>query len=476
MVMARLIEKEIHGIFVVMHLLVLILSMVSKTGVHLALVRRKHNTSQNISFAFWIGIIFGSAFTFLFFLSAPLIQEYYSNDISVLSLRVMSLFFVIFSLGLVSEALLIRDLDFKSLFITKCGSYFIGNIVLGIVLAYYGYGIWSFILGFLLFTFLNSIGKYLARPHSLKWSFGIKEVQEVKHFAFGFTITELLNTTATYIDKIIIGKLVNLDMLAVFQKGQHTSRLPVSVFGSAFDNVLYALFSNVGIKRIDQKEIFLRLTSMTWIVAVSILVFTYCYSDQIVIVLLGRTWASSVVFFKLFTLIMPLILIAKLSDAYFRAENKMYISAKVKLLYLVLVIFSSLSALFLDLYNVCLLLACSYLLYIIVMILTTLRHVKLDFLVYLKELSPAFFIGISLYTLNTILQFYLSIRIGYVLLISMALLFHLLALLLVLYYRPNIFGEKNLRFLVSAAQSNKVLSFLLPEKLRSHLKHHYERL
>ena len=474
MVMARLIEKEVHGIFVVMHLLILILSMISKSGVYLALVRREHNSSRDVSFAFWISIILGSAFTILLFFVAPLIHKYYNNDISIFPMQVISIFFFLYSLGLVSEALIIRDLNFKSLFITKCGSYFVSNIVVGISLAYLGYGIWAFVIGFLLFTFLNSVSKYVLRPHSLRWNFGIEEINEVKHFAFGFTITELLNTSATYIDKLIIGKFVSLDLLAVFQKGQHTSRLPVSVFGSAFDNVLYAFFSNVHRRKMETKEIFLRLSSMIWIVAVSLIVFTYCYADQIIILILGRSWASSVEFFKLFALVTPLILVSKLSDAFLRAEDKLYTTAKVKMIYLILIVVASLTASVLELYEVSTALTLAYFAYVFIMVLTTLKYLKINYLVYLREIGPAIFVGLSLFLLNSILQIYLSIRLGYAFIIFLALLFHFVVFVLVVYYQPVLFGRKNLKFVVKASEANKILSILVPDRIRKHLTSKYE--
>jgi len=67
MIMARLVDKEYHGIFAVLQIMVGILGMVSKSGLYVALVRREENTNEQISFSFWGSMILGAFFTILIF-------------------------------------------------------------------------------------------------------------------------------------------------------------------------------------------------------------------------------------------------------------------------------------------------------------------------------------------------------------------------------------------------------------------------
>lgn len=469
MVMARLVEKEIHGIFIVMQLAVLILSMISKTGIYLALVRRNENTPEQISFAFWSSFIVGAIFSVLIYSVSPYIT-FYNQEIPIDAMQAISVFFIVFSFGLVSEALIIREMKFKALFISKCGSYFLGNILIGIYLAYNGYGIWSFVIGYLAFTTFNSILKYFFEPHSLKWNFSILEWKEVMHFSIGFTLSELLNSAATYIDKLIIGKFVSLDLLAIFQKGQHTSRLPVSVFGSTFDNVLYSFFSKVQDQPRKKKKYFLRLSSLVWTLALFIVVFTVCYSKQIVLLILGREWSDSVYFFQLFALITPLILVAKISDSLFRADNKLYLTARIKAIYLTLIIICSLFTFKFDLQIVSLYIGSVYVLYILIMIVCSVRYLKLGIIEYVEEIIPAISIAVILIAINYFIKSNLSVRIGYLSLISIAVIIHVVVFVAILIYHPSLFGMKNLKFIVDIVSSNPVLKKIFPNFLINHLQ------
>ena len=95
------------------------------------------------------------------FLAAPIIARFYDEAILTAVLRVQGLRIVIASLCSVQDALLIREMKFKVLFVCEL----IGSIVqvgVGLVMAYTGFGVWAIVFSALSGYLASGIGKILA--------------------------------------------------------------------------------------------------------------------------------------------------------------------------------------------------------------------------------------------------------------------------------------------------------------------------
>src|SRR5690606_9339403 len=78
------------------------------------------------------------------FLTAPWLAGFFEEPQLTLLLRVMAFNFLITSLAIVPDALIMKAIDFKSYFYRNLGTVLLGGFV-GIAMAYYGYGVWALI-------------------------------------------------------------------------------------------------------------------------------------------------------------------------------------------------------------------------------------------------------------------------------------------------------------------------------------------
>ena len=462
MVTARLVDKEFHGVFAVMLILVTILSMISKGGFYLALVRRKENSSKQIGFAFWISVAIGFLFSAVIFFLAEPICAFYNDVFPLGTVKLMSFYFVFYSLGLVSMALMIKDMEFKKIFIAQCGSYLIGSLGVGIYMAHQGFQLWSLVYGFLSFILLNSVFNFLLKPHSIRFNFGKNEFLESYSFSIGISITELLNSAASYIDKLIIGKFSSMSVLAIFEKGQQTSRLPIKIYGSVFDNIIYTSFSKLQDDEEAKRKVYLRASSLVWIVVAFLCSFVFVYAKHIVIILLGINWLESIPILKVFALAMPLFLLSKINDGLFRAEDKLYKASVIKLLYLIMVIASAYSSSWLSLLETSILLSLSYGIYVIVFIIVTCKELGISIVKYLTEMVPAIKLGILFLAINLGMALLFSDHTGRLVMMVLCCLVQFFCVLLILNFLPRIFGIANLKAFSSFCKSIPIIQKMLP--------------
>jgi len=294
----------------------------------------------------------------------------------------------------------------------------------------------------------------------LSWDFSWAEFHEVKHFSIGVSITEVLNSAAVFIDKLIIGKFTNMTTLAIFDKGQQTSRLPVKLFSNAFDVILYSVFSKLQTNKDNETTAFLRLSSLLWIFVVILSIILYTYAHHIVVVLLGAKWMETIPILKIFAIAMPSLIIVKTSDAMLRAANKVYLTSRLKAVYVLCIIASALMAYKHDLTTISWYICLSYIIHLILVVLYSCKMLKISFSRYLSAVMPAILISFISILLHWFLVIALSDYTGRLVMIVIAVICQVLLLLVLARLSDVFIGKENIVFL------NKLTPDPIKTKLR----------
>ena len=205
MIKSRIISKEAFGIFAIVNVLIALLQMFTEFGFGAALIQRKEIKPGYISFAFYATLVTGILLFGIIVLAAPFVVSFYENKFESSVVLAIGLNIIILSLGIVSKSLIMRDLEFKKLFLVVFLSNFLGNII-GIILALYGFQIWALISINICMNILSVIIAYALKPHSLKFILDISAAREIFKFGAGLTLLRLFNQLSNQVDKLVIGK------------------------------------------------------------------------------------------------------------------------------------------------------------------------------------------------------------------------------------------------------------------------------
>jgi teichuronic acid exporter len=116
-----------------------VLMVFADMGFASALIQSKENSSLAYSSVFFLNVAAGLTISILLFVTAPLIGWFYDNEIIVNLIRLFSISFFIFSFNIVQQAILQKELNFKSLTIRRMSAQIIAGVV-AIFFAYRGFG------------------------------------------------------------------------------------------------------------------------------------------------------------------------------------------------------------------------------------------------------------------------------------------------------------------------------------------------
>jgi O-antigen/teichoic acid export membrane protein len=184
-------------------------------GLGAALVQRKTLTEDDRSTAFWTSLGAGALLSILGFVLAPFVGDFYGDDAVSPLVAVISLSFVITSLGTTHRSLLFRAMDFRSLELR----FVIGTLVAGataILLAVAGYGPWAFVGSELALASVSTVLVWSVLPWRPHVRFSRDSLRDLGGFglrAFGGATFTSLSRNA---DNILIGRYIGAYALGLY--------------------------------------------------------------------------------------------------------------------------------------------------------------------------------------------------------------------------------------------------------------------
>ena len=143
-ILARLLVPDDYGTIALITVFISILNVFVDSGLGNALIQKKDADQLDFSTVFWFNIIWCIILYILLFLLAPIISRFYNRTELCPIIRVLGLQIVISGVKNVQQAFVSRTLQFKMFFFSTLGGT-IGAAIIGIWMAYHGYGIWAIV-------------------------------------------------------------------------------------------------------------------------------------------------------------------------------------------------------------------------------------------------------------------------------------------------------------------------------------------
>lgn len=243
-ILARLLTPSDYGTVGMVSIFFAIAGTFTDCGFGAALIRKKEVTEEDKStmFFFSMGMAFLS-FVILFFIS-PLIAHFFNMPILKNIVRVTAASTFIGTSASIHGNMFSRNLNFRTPAIASIVTYIIGGIV-GIVLAYKGYGPWALVWQGSVSMVLKSFIYWILSRWVPKLTFSKKSFKEMFSFGGNLTINSILDIFLDNGRSLVIGKFYSPAQLGLYSKGSSTADMPTSFLTKILNSVLYPVMSKI---------------------------------------------------------------------------------------------------------------------------------------------------------------------------------------------------------------------------------------
>lgn len=243
-ILARLLDPSHYGIISIVTIFITIANVFVSDSFGSALIQKKDADIIDFSSVLYFNIAFSIVLYMLLFFLAPHISSFYGEGYEILTpvLRVLSLRLVLSAINSVQQAYVSRLMMFQKFFwSTLFGT--VASAIVGIVMAYSGFGVWSLVAQYLTNTTVDTIVLNRTLHFRPKLVFSVQRLKKLVPFGAGILGTKLLITGYQELRALLIGKIYSSSDLAYYDKGRQFPNLIVTNIDTSIGAVLFPKMS-----------------------------------------------------------------------------------------------------------------------------------------------------------------------------------------------------------------------------------------
>ena len=298
-VLARILTPSDYGTIALVTVFTTILQVFIDSGLSTALIQKKDADDLDFSSVFYFNFVICIILYLIMFVSAPLIANFYKDSSLVSIVRIISLTLIISGVKGVQQSYVSRHMLFKRFFFSTLGGT-IFSAVLGIIMAYAGFGVWAIVFQQLSNNAIDTLILWI----TVKWrpikKFSWSRLKNLLSFGWKMLASSLLDTVYNNLRNMIIGKLYTSADLAFYNQGDKFPKLIVTNINTSIDSVLLPTMSNEQDNHVRVKDMTRRAIKIsTYIMAPLMIGLAFCAKPIVQIVLTDK-WLPCVPYLQIF--------------------------------------------------------------------------------------------------------------------------------------------------------------------------------
>lgn len=298
LILARLLSPDAYGVIGMLTVFMCVIQVFIDCGLSQALIAKQERTQIDFSTAFYFNIGVGLLGYIILFIVAPFVAIFYNMAVLSPILRVLGIGVFINSLCVVQSAQFSIRLDFKTP--AKIGVYtnlFSG--IFGIVLAYYGYGVWALVFQQLLSNMLYAIFLWIYSGWRPNKKFSKASFCYLWKYGSKILATSLIQQVYDNLYPLIIGKFFNARQLGLYSRAQGFASLPSSNISGILGGVTFPILSKISGDIPKLIRVYRRMIKTAAFVIFPLMLGILSLANPIIKVLLNEQWNDCILILQL---------------------------------------------------------------------------------------------------------------------------------------------------------------------------------
>lgn len=298
-ILARLLAPSAFGIIAIVTVFINILQVFVDSGLGNALIQKKNADDLDFSSVFHFNMAVCIILYWIMFAAAPFIADFYNMPDLTPVVRVLSLMLIVSGFRNIQQAYISRNLMFKRFFYATLGGTLLAAVV-GIVMAYRGFGVWAVVAQQLCRAASAALILWITVKWRPKFIFSFTRLKGLFSYGWKLLASALLDTGYNELKTLIIGKLYNAADLAFFNRATYFPRFIVSNINSSIDSVLLPTMSAEQDNKSRVRAMTRRAIKTSTYLMMPCMVGLAVCAEPIVRIVLTEKWLPCVPFLRIF--------------------------------------------------------------------------------------------------------------------------------------------------------------------------------
>lgn len=304
-ILARILSPEEYGLIGIVTIFTTVMLGVVDSGFSNALIRKVKVTEDDYSTLFYFNLLVSILMFALLFVAAPWIAQFFERPQLISLTRVMGLLLIFQALSIVQYTILSRNVDFKTKTKASVISAIISGIV-GIAMAYAGFGVWALVAQQLARQLLYSVCLWILNKWWPKLRFSVESFKYMWGFGWKLLLSGLLDKIWSQLYQTVVGKFYNPATLGQYTRAKEYAGIFSTNFTNIIQRVSYPVLSQVQ----DDKERMVggyrKIIKTTMFVTAVIMISMGAVAEPLIYCLIGPQWGEAASYLPLICVSMSL--------------------------------------------------------------------------------------------------------------------------------------------------------------------------
>lgn len=300
-VLARLLTPHDYGVIGMLTIFLAVCNTFIDGGFGSALIQKKNPTDVDYSTILFWNLGLSLLLYFVLFVCAPFIAKFYNMPLLSIVLRVQGLVLIFNAARIVQRSQLRKELLFKKVAIINVSSNIIALLVT-IILAIKGWGVWALVAQQLLLALLTSLLYWIFSKWKPVMFFSVRSFKELFSFGGFILLSNLFNTICNNLEGLLIGKVYNSSTLGYYTKARRTEMISSTFISGLLNQVVYPVFSEVQNDKSRLISVLRKFITTSAFITFPLMLLLLLLAKPLFVLLYSERWLDSVPYFQLLCL------------------------------------------------------------------------------------------------------------------------------------------------------------------------------
>lgn len=299
LLIARVLSPDDYGLVGMLTIFMAVAQSLVDSGFSQALIRKQDRNETDNCTVFFFNIAISVVLYILLYIVAPWVSIFYHEPQLCDLMRVLCLVVIINSFAVVQRANYTACINFK----TQAKASFIAAVISGVVgiwMAYHGYGVWTLVWQQLLNAIINTLLLWIYSNWYPRWVYSWKSFKELFSFGSKLMISGLLDTIYTNMYALVIGKVFSAASLGHYSQADRFAKLPSSNITGIFQRVTYPVLCTLQDDDNKLRDDYRKLLRVSAFVIFPLMCLLAGIARPLIVLILGEKWEYAA------TLLVPL--------------------------------------------------------------------------------------------------------------------------------------------------------------------------
>lgn len=291
--LARLLSPGEYGIVGMLAIFTLLANNLQESGFGVALVNIKDIKHNDYNAVFWFNVGMSVLLYVILFFSAPLIASFFHHPCLIPLSRFVFLGFIIASLCISPNAMLVRGLKMKEKAITSLSALVVSGTV-AVIMAIKGFSYWSLATQQILYNVVICFGRFYYTRWCPTFKVDFTPVRQMFSFSYKVLITAVLTTINNNVLTVIFGRLFPAQAVGNFTQANKWNTMANQMVTNTMAQVAQPVFTQVTDDNERQRRVFGKMLRFTAFLSFPALFGLALVAPQVILLAIGDKWIDSI--------------------------------------------------------------------------------------------------------------------------------------------------------------------------------------